>query len=105
MDMRTMSIYNPEYIDQEERELLEDIENIDLSSLSRPSEKEQKDFKGAAEAYTSRETKMDIHIHPNELDQIKKQAEKEGLRYQTLVKNIIHKYITGQLIERAGKAG
>lgn len=100
-----MDIYNPEYIDQEERELLEDIENIDPSVLPHPSEKEQKDFKDASEAYIYRETKMDIRIHPNELDQIKRQAEKEGLRYQTLVENIIHKYITGQLVERAGKAG
>ena len=53
-----MSIYNPEYIDQEEQELLEDIENVDPKILSVPSEKEQKAFKDAAEAYIARETKM-----------------------------------------------
>ena len=53
-----MSIYNPEYIDQEEQELLEDIENVDPKTLSFPSEKEQKAFKDAAEAYIARETKM-----------------------------------------------
>lgn len=53
-----MSIYNPEYLDQEEQELLEDIENVDPKTLSVPSEKEQKAFKDAAEAYRARETKM-----------------------------------------------
>jgi predicted DNA binding CopG/RHH family protein len=99
-----MSKYDPEYIDQEERELLEDIENIDPKTLPRPTETEQKVFKKAAQEYLAKETKMNIRIDPYELDQIKKQAKKEGLRYQTFIKSILHKYMTGQLIERDGKA-
>lgn len=99
-----MSTYDPEYIDQEERELLEDIENIDPKTVPRPTEKEQKAFKEAAQKYIAKETKMNIRIDPYELDQIKEQAKKEGLRYQTFIKSILHKYMTGQLIERDGKA-
>lgn len=99
-----MSTYDPEYLDQEERELLEDIANIDPTTLPRPTEKEQKVFKDAAQKYIAKETKMNIRIDPYELDQIKEQAKKEGLRYQTFIKSILHKYMTGQLIERDGKA-
>ena len=99
-----MSTYDPEYLDQEERELLEDMANIDPTTLPRPTEKEQKAFKDAAQKYIAKETKMNIRIDPYELDQIKEQAKKEGLRYQTFIKSILHKYMTGQLIERDGKA-
>jgi predicted DNA binding CopG/RHH family protein len=46
---------------------------------------------------------MNIRIDPLELDEIKKRAAVEGLKYQSLVKSVLHKYVTGQLIER--KAG
>ena len=99
-----MSTYDPEYIDQEERELMEDIASIDPETVTRPTEREQKAFKEAAKKYIAKETKMNIRIDPYELEQIKKQAKKEGLRYQTFIKSILHKYMTGQLIERDGKA-
>ena len=43
---------------------------------------------------------MNIRIDPLELEAIKKYAEREGLKYQTFVKSILHKYITGQLVEK-----
>ena len=44
--------------------------------------------------------KMNIRIDPYELEKIKEIADNEGLKYQTFVKSIIHKYITGQLVEK-----
>jgi predicted DNA binding CopG/RHH family protein len=29
----------------------------------------------------------------------------EGLKYQTFVKSVLHKYVTGQLVEKAKRAG
>ena len=55
---------------------------------------EAKVFFGSTE-----ETKMNIRISSHELDKIKAIAEKEGLKYQTFIKSILHKYITGQLVE------
>ena len=99
-----MGKYNPEYHDQEEKELMEDIEKIDLDQVSRLTQKEQKAFKEAAKRHIRKATKMNIRIDPYELEKIKKQATKEGLKYQTFIKSIIHKYITGQLIDRDKKA-
>ena len=98
-----MDKYNPEYLDQEEKELLEDINDMDLRTAPRPTETEQLQFKEAAARFLQRETKMNIRIDPYELDKIKELAERAGLRYQTFIKSILHKYITGQLVEQNQK--
>ena len=41
---------------------------------------------------------MNIRIDPYELDAIKKCAKAEGLKYQTFIKSIVHKYISGELV-------
>ena len=52
-----------------------------------------------------KEAKMNIRIASSELAQIKAKAEIEGLKYQTLVKSVLHKYVTGQLVEKAKRVG
>ena len=42
---------------------------------------------------------MNIRISSSKLDKIKAKAEQEDLKYQTFIKSILHKYITGQLKE------
>ena len=44
--------------------------------------------------------RMYIRITKNDLDRIKLKAVEEGLPYQTLVTSIIHKYVTGKLMEK-----
>lgn len=91
------------YLDREEKELIESFSKIDRRSLRKPSGKEQSAFKKAAKNFLKNETKMNIRIAPDELRIIKECAENEGLKYQTFVKSIIHKYVTGQLVERKVK--
>lgn len=95
-----MNRYKVKYLDKEEKELTEALNKVDTKSLKKPSKKEQKQFKKAAREFLKKETKMNIRIDPFELNQIKKRAKKEGLKYSTLVKSVIHKYITGQLVEK-----
>ena len=95
-----MAKYDPEYTDPEEEELIESIKKIDTRSVTRPTAQENRTAKRAARQYLARqETKMNIRISPEELERIKERAAQEGLRYQTLVKSVLHKYITGQLVE------
>jgi len=68
---------------------MEVYENIDFSTIERVSKQTLKN-----------ETKMNIRIDPIELEKIKEYACREGLKYQSFVKSILHKYITGQLIEK-----
>jgi predicted DNA binding CopG/RHH family protein len=98
-----MAKYNPSYLNAEEKALLKDIENMDSQRVKRPSSALQRRLKRAASDYIAKEAKMNIRIAPSELAQIKARATDEGLKYQTLVKSVLHKYITGQLVERAKK--
>ena len=90
-------------LDQEELDLEKALADVDVSKLSKPSAKTQQKFKTAAVKFVKTETKMNIRIDPFELEEIKKRAAVEGLKYQSFVKSVLHKYVTGQLIER--KAG
>ncbi len=88
------------YLDDEERDLEEAINKMDISDLKRPSKKVQEQFKAAAKKHLQNSTKMNIRIDPDELEKIKKAAAQQGLKYQTFVKSVLHKYITGQLVEK-----
>ena len=89
-----------EYIDSEEKDLVESYASVDRKSIRRPSRKDQAVFKKAAKNYLNSQTKMNIRIGREELDIIKERAAQDGLKYQTYVKSILHKFITGQLIEK-----
>ncbi len=88
------------YLDQEEKDLEDAIDQLDCSTLQKPTIEEQRIFKTAAKDFVKKETKMNIRIDPLELSKIKERAEIEGLRYSTFVKSILHKYLTGQLVEK-----
>lgn len=87
------------YLDSEEKDLEEALKKLNIKKISKPSELEQKQFKAAAKNYVKKETKMNIRIDPFELEKIKERAKTEGLRYSALIKSVMHKYITGQLVE------
>ncbi len=89
-----------DYIDNEEKELMESLDNFDLSAIQNDQDNIKKIQKSAKEFVKKRETKMNIRISSNELEKIKQRAEQEGLKYQTLVKSVLHKYITGQLVDK-----
>ena len=88
------------YLDEEEKDLAEALNNIDVNKLSAPDKKTEKMLKNAATRFAKQEAKMNIRINPLELEKIKKHAAIEGLKYQTFVKSILHKYLTGQLTEK-----
>lgn len=89
-----------EYIDDEEKELIESIESVPVDQLEAATPSYSEELRRAAREHVQNEqTKMNIRISRTELARIKKQAAKEGLRYQSLVKSILHKYVTGQLVD------
>jgi predicted DNA binding CopG/RHH family protein len=79
------------------------LKKMDVRTLSRPTRKQQARIRKGAKAYVEKESKMNITIAPSELAQIKAKAEGEGLKYQTLVKSVLHRYVTGQLVDRKRK--
>jgi len=95
-----MKKYNPPYIDDEEMKTMEEIEKMDVKKIKKPTRGEKAAIRKAAQEYLRAEAKMNIRIGGEELKKIKERAEREGLKYQSFVKSILHKYMTGQLVEK-----
>ncbi len=89
-----------DFLNNEEKEIIESFDSIDFSKVQPPTNAEQRVMKSAARGFLKNETKMNIRIDPDELERIKQFAETEGLKYQSFVKSVLHKYITGQLVEK-----
>jgi len=92
-------------IDNEEKKLIDSLEGLDLTKIEN-DEKNSKLLRSAAKKFMKKEeTKMNIRISSKELEKIKARAEQEGLKYQTFIKSVLHKYITGQLVEEQTNPG
>ena len=100
-----MSRHSSNPLDEEERDLAESLDRIDTKGIPEPSAETQAKLKTAAKQYMRAEAKMNIRIDPRELQMIRDRAAREGLKYQTLVKSVLHKYLTGQLVDRDTIAG
>ena len=88
------------YIDTEEQELIESLENGGWKS-TRDIEGWKTLLAKTATATLAKDHRINIRLTKNDLDCIKLKAVEEGIPYQTLVSSIIHKYVTGKLTEGA----
>jgi predicted DNA binding CopG/RHH family protein len=88
------------YLNQDEKLDIEIWDGIDITTLENDKNNIQELKKSAKEFVKKRETKMNIRISPVELEKIKQRAQQEGLKYQTFIKSVLHKYITGQLVDK-----
>jgi len=85
--------------DKNEKALMESIEKEEWVSINNLAEEIQK-AREAARATVTKSERMNIRISPNDLRRLKIKAMEEGMPYQTLVSSIIHKYISGRLMEQ-----
>jgi predicted DNA binding CopG/RHH family protein len=85
------------YIDNDEKQLMQSLDGIDVTQIKNDTKNIQQLKMSAKDFVQKQEAKMSIRISNTELDNIKKAAAKEGLKYQTFVKSVLHKYITKQL--------
>ena len=93
-----MDRYNPPYFDEQEQDL---IDSFDTKEIPESDEESIARLKHSVKQFMNEHsTKMNIRIDREELEKIKSRAEKEGLKYQSFVKSVLHKYITGQLVEK-----
>ena len=78
-------------------------DDVDITKIKNDTEN-IKQLKSMAKDYVKKhQTKMNIRISEDELEKIKQRAEREGLKYQTFIKSVLHKYMTGQLVENKPK--
>ena len=86
-------------LDDEERDILESYERGEWVPVKNPK-KEIKKLQDYARNTLQKDKRINIRMSSKDLDQIQVIAAQEGIPYQTLVSSIIHKYVSGYLIER-----
>lgn len=48
---------------------------------------------------------VNIRLDAITVDGIKNEAERMGLPYQTLINSILHRFVTGELVDKTGQTG
>jgi len=84
-------------LDREEQDLLDSFENQEWQSVGDTSRLQQ--IKNYAEATLAQEQKVTLRLSSLDLKAIQAKAMEEGIPYQTLISTILHKFVTGRLIE------
>ena len=86
-------------LDEEEKVLLESYDAGEWYEVpDMDSEKER--YLEYAKAIFKKDKRVNIRISSKDLDSIQRIAIEEGIPYQTLVSSIIHKFISGRLVEK-----
>jgi predicted DNA binding CopG/RHH family protein len=86
-------------LDDEERDILESYERGEWVPV-KSVKKEIKNLSQYAKSLVQKDKRINICLSSKDLDQVKVIAVQEGIPYQTLLTSIIHKYVSGYLIER-----
>ena len=83
----------------EEKELRDSFERGEWKPV-RKIEDAALRYRGYARSTFEKDRRINIRISSRDLDGIKTRAIEEGIPYQTLISSVLHKYVSGRVIER-----
>lgn len=86
-------------VDAYEREVLAAFDKENLKSVATKTEIEK--FREAARATAVKDRRVNIRLSSIDLSDIQVKALEQGMPYQTLIANVLHKFVSGRLIEKA----
>jgi predicted DNA binding CopG/RHH family protein len=86
-------------LDNEEKDILESYERGEWRSIKN-AKKEMEKLSHYARNTLQKDKRISFRMSSKDLNQVQLIAVQEGIPYQTLISSIIHKYVTGLLIER-----
>jgi len=86
-------------LDVEEKDILESYERGEWVTVKNPK-KEIAKLRRYAKNTLQKDKRINIRMSSKDLDQVQVIAAQEGIPYQTLVSSILHKYVSGYLIEK-----
>ena len=86
-------------LDDEEKDILESFERGEWVPVKNQKQ-EVKKLQQYAKNTLQKDKRINIRMSSKDLDHVQVIAAQEGIPYQTLVSSIIHKYVSGYLIER-----
>jgi predicted DNA binding CopG/RHH family protein len=87
------------YMDEEEKALAESFERGEWRSVRNPR-REMQELRDAARNTVQKDARINIRLSSKDLGDVQVIAAREGIPYQTLLSSIIHKYVSGSLMER-----
>ena len=87
------------YIDEEERDLIESLERDEWRPVT-DRDAAAAEAQAYAVATLRKDRRMNVRISERDLKGLKVRAAEEGIPYQTLVTMVLHKYVTGRLVEK-----
>ncbi|MCF6243662.1 MAG: hypothetical protein L3J43_01345 [Sulfurovum sp.] len=86
--------------DKDELEIVDYVENENPKSVQDVASKMDKIKSAVTKKYTKRKA-INIKVLESDLEKLKSKALEEGMPYQTLLNSVLHKYITGQLVDKS----
>lgn len=85
-------------IDAYEQEILSAFDAGKLKSVATKAELDR--LKAAARATAVKDRRVNIRLSSIDLSDIQVKALEEGVPYQTLIASVLHKYVSGRLVEK-----
>lgn len=85
-------------LDSEEAKLLDSYDAGEWRTIE-GWEAEAKKYQEYAGATFKKNRRVNIRISSRDLEGIHKRAMEEGIPYQTLIASILHKYVSGRMVE------
>jgi predicted DNA binding CopG/RHH family protein len=67
------------------------------------SQAERKKLRDAARATLVKDRRVNIRLSSPLLSDLQARAAEEGMPYQTLIASVLHKYVTGRLVEKPSR--
>ena len=86
-------------LDSEEMELLGSLESGEWNSVDN-LEDELISHQNIAKSTLKKDKRVNLRMSSKDLEAIKTYAVEEGLPYQTLMSSVLHKFVTGRLVDR-----
>ncbi|MFP4038007.1 MAG: CopG family antitoxin [Desulfobacteraceae bacterium] len=89
-------------LDKEEKDILDSYERGEWKSIKN-LESEIEKHKKYAHNTLKKDKRINIRISSMVLDELQARAAEDGIPYQTLISSILHRFVTGKLIEKPRK--
>ena len=86
-------------LDKEEKDILDSYERGEWKSVKNLEEEIEK-HRGYARQTLKKDKRVNIRISSMVLEELQTRAVEDGMPYQTLISSILHRFVTGRLIER-----
>ena len=91
-------------LDNEEQALLDSFEQGEWKPVKNVSREIAK-HRSYAGNTLRKDRRVNIRISSKDLDQLQAVAVEDGIPYQTLMASVLHRYVSGRLVERGGRTG